>query len=169
MVGYGSLGDAVARGQAGVGGTVADGQIVGFEDLKLELLAGSLAVLAEVVEGQREQLPLPLTLEDLFRRLGRGHLLFQRFEPDISAPLLTGCGSVLVGGEAFNCHAEIGSERGFSRVEAGEEITLDGPGEEALGEIFGIFVVLAELEANESIDRLPIERDHAVQRLVPNL
>ena len=73
---------------------------------------------------------------------------------------------MLVGGETFDGHPQIGAERRFGRVEAREKVALQGGGEETLGQIFGVLIVLAELEADESIDRLPIERDHALQGLV---
>src|SRR5207245_2406302 len=73
---------------------------------------------------------------------------------------------MFVGSETFDGHAEIGPERCFARVEAREKLALDCRGEKALGQVFGVFVVLSEFEADESIDRFPVERDHAIQRLV---
>jgi hypothetical protein len=73
---------------------------------------------------------------------------------------------MLAGGEALDGHSQIGAEGSLGGIEAGEKVTLDGSGEEALGKVLGVFVVLAKLEADESIDRLPIKGDDLLQRFI---
>ena len=156
----------MTRGQTGVGRPVAAGQVVGFEDFELELFAESFAVRVQVVEGQREQLALPFALENLFRRFGGDRWLLDWLELDAASPLLAVRGGVLVGGESFDRHAEVGAERRLRRIETRKQIALQRGGEEALSQVLGVFVVFAKFHADEAIDRFPIQRAHAFQRLV---
>ena len=100
----------MARGQAGVRRPIGAGEVVSFEDFELELLAACVAMGAQVVEAQREQLALPLAFEDLFRRFGGDRLLVDWLELDAASPLLPVCGGVLGGGEALDGHAQVGAE-----------------------------------------------------------
>ena len=81
-----------------------------------------------------------------------------------AAALLPGLRLVAGGREAFHGQAQIGAEAGLRRVEALEEIALQGGGEKALRQVLGVFVALAEFVADEFVDRLPVERRHALQR-----
>ena len=132
----------------------------------MELLARAVAECAQVVQGQGEELALPFAIESLFRRFRRGRLFADWLELHVSAPFLPVLGGVRVGGEPFHRHPEIGPERGLCGVEAREEFTLQRAGEEALRQILGVFVVLAEFEADEAIDRLPVQCGDALQGLV---
>ena len=87
---------------------------------------------------------------------------FRELHP--AAALLAILRLVLIGGEAFHGQPQIGAEPGLRRVEALEEIALQGGGEEALREVLGGFVVLAEFEADEFVDGLPVERRDALHR-----
>ena len=64
-----------------------------------------------------------------------------------AAALLAILRLVLIGGEAFHGQPQIGAKPGLRRVEALEEFALQGGGEEALREVLGGFVVLAEFDS----------------------
>ena len=70
---------------------------------------------------------------------------------------------MLIGGIALDCHAHIGPERSLCGIEVGEEISLESGSEEALGDVLGVFVVLAKLKTDEPVNRLPIEGNDLVE------
>src|SRR5580693_9871297 len=113
---------------------------------------------AQVIQGQSEQLPLPFPLENLSGRFGRDGLVLHWFELDVAAALLPVRRRMLIGGESFHGHPEVGAEGSFGRVESREKIPLQRGGEKALSQILSVFVILAEFEPDESIDRLPVQR-----------
>ena len=93
-------------------------------------------------------------------------LLLNRLELDAATALLPVRGGVLIGGESFHGHAKVGTERTLRGVETREEVPLQCGREEALRQIFGVLVALAEFDADESIDRFPVQRHHAFQGVV---
>ena len=73
---------------------------------------------------------------------------------------------MLGGGESFHGHAEVGAERRSRGVEACEKVPLQCAGKEALGQIFGVLITLAEFDADEAVNWFPIKRAHAFQSFV---
>ena len=120
-------------------------QVVRLEDRPFGVLAGVGALGPQVFDGQREQLGAPFPQVDLFGRFGARGLRVQFRKLHSSAAFPAVLRLVPVGGEALHGQPEIGAEPGLRRVEALEEIALQGRGEEALREVLGGFVVLVKL------------------------
>ena len=99
--------------QFGVRGTVAIGEIVFFEDPKLELSSSFPAVRLQVFHGQREQLPLPFAMKYVFgsfrvrplQRLGPCAVQIERRDRHRAASFLPMCGRVFVSRETVQRHA----------------------------------------------------------------
>src|SRR5262252_4802245 len=131
----------------------------------MHLLPGLAAVGTKVIDGMRKKLTTPFAFENRFGRLGRNIMVVDGFEFHAATALLTMVCGVLVGGIALHRHAEIGAEGSFGGIESREEVSLQGRCEESLGQVLGVFVGLLEFEADESIDRLPVEGDDLVHRV----
>src|ERR1043165_3854068 len=71
---------------------------------------------------------------------------------------------MLISGKMFDRHAEIRAECRFGRFKPREKISLERTSEEALRQIFRVFIVLVEFDADKSVDGLPIKCDHATHR-----
>src|SRR2546423_15706489 len=79
---------------------------------------------------------------------GRGCASIREFD---SAALLPASGGMFDRGEALDGHPQIGSKRNSGRIEADEQISLKCGGEKTLRQVFGVFIVFAELHAHEAV------------------
>ena len=164
--------DRVSAGEGGVGGPVAGGEIVGFEDGELRVLVLRGAQGAEIGDGEREHLALPFAMEEVLDGLRggseRGEFAFsareiEREEMMSAAAFQAAGGFVFVAGVSVDAEPEIGAEAGLGGIKAVEEAAFEEGGEETLGEVGGLIGIAAPFEADVLIDRLPVDGDEFVE------
>jgi hypothetical protein len=71
---------------------------------------------------------------------------------------------ILLHDEMVQAAFQIGAEARLGGVEAGQDLLLDERGEEALHQIFGLFVGALPLDAHVFVRRLPIHLDDRLER-----
>jgi hypothetical protein len=106
--------------------------------------------------------------EALPAQLAVGRLEIERDEPGVAAALLAGRSAVLLRGERVHADAQERAKPGPSRVELLEKALLQRPREKALGQVLGVFVAEAALDAEVFVDGLPVRRDQRVEGLLPD-
>src|SRR5260370_19038748 len=172
MVVQSGSGNSMTRGQSCVIGVIGLGEIVSFENSELELFGAALAMFAKVLHGERKQLSLPFAMEQFFGRIGGiawldfRALRIKRGDHHSAASLLSVRGGMLVGCKTVERHSQIGPERRLLRIEAPDEVALQGASKEALSQVLGFLVALTPLQPEVFVDRLPVERGHLLECVI---
>src|SRR5262249_30292671 len=136
-----------------------------------------LAAPAQSLDCKRKHPAYPLAMKVVFRsQIGRGRIarefIFRAYEIKwemfvAAAALETLACLTFVCHEAVETGAQKRLKARFARVVIGEVLLLEGVREEALGEIFGIFVVGLPLQANVFVDGFPVARENRLERSLP--
>src|SRR5262249_43148243 len=131
-----------------------------------QVLPPQRAFLAQLVDGQREEVAHPFGVKVLLHRQVVGRLLHrelafgalevQRQERCARRTLCTRRGFLLVGDEAVQADAQVRPKAALGGGVPREELLLEGACKKALRQIFRVFVGFAEARAKIFVDRLPV-------------
>src|SRR5689334_19635854 len=138
----------------------------------MEIAARRFTALTKGVDGERKHPAHPLAMKIIFRTetrgCVRGELVFGGGEVELivvhaAAPLEPVAGFAFIGDEAVETRAQISLEAGFAGVIVREVILFESAGEEALRQIFGVFVISVPFETDVFVSGFPVAREDGVE------